>query len=264
MRDFYRALRRHFGYAETWWPGSPVELMLTAVLVQQCDWSTAWAGVGRLRDRGLLDFQLLAAADPDRVKSCIHPVAFAATKSKRLVAISKNLVHQGLCDVDSLLDHESTNPVRQRLLSLPGIGPETADCILLFASHSHETFVVDAYTRRVFRRLDLFRGIPQEFWDKPYETLRSFFLEHVTASGRRYDDFTFATGVPRMVALLRDFHAQIVELGKHHCLKTKPRCWTVGKAGWKDYSFCDGHCSNNGCCACPLVATCAWARNTER
>jgi endonuclease III related protein len=264
LRDFYRSVRGHFGYIETWWPGTPLELTLTAILVQQCDWSTAWAGLGRLRDHGLVDLESLADADPVQIESHIQPVAFAPTKARRLVGLSRTLVCHGTTTIDSLLDTGPTDSVRERLMDLPGVGPETADCILLFASDHHETFVVDAYTRRVFRRLELFSAVPHDFRNGPYETLRRFFLGHIAGFPALYDEFEFATAVPRSVALLRDFHAQIVELGKHHCLKTRPRCAAPGNAGWKDYPFCRGHCANNGCCACPLVATCALGAGLHR
>jgi endonuclease-3 related protein len=256
LRDFYGAVREHFGYTGTWWPGSPIELTITAILVQQCDWSVAWAGVGRLRERGLVDLESLSQADPEEVKSCIQPVSFAVTKAERLVSLSGRLVGKGFATIESLLDAESTDRCRQNLLDLPGIGPETADCILLFASDRHETFVVDAYTRRIFQRLNLFPAIAQDFWDKPYEMLRAFFFERIAGYSTLYEGFEFAPRVSPVVALLRDFHSQIVELGRHHCLKTSPRCWSPGKAGWKDYFFCRGHCSNNGCLGCPLVKIC--------
>jgi hypothetical protein len=91
--------------------------------------------------------------------------------------------------------------------------------------------------------------------------LRSFFLDLIARFLVYYDDLPLASGVSRPVALLRDFHAQIVELGRHHCRKNNPRCSERGWPGWTDkaghFVFCEGHCSYNGCGACPLLGFCA-------
>ena len=116
LRDFYRSVRRHFGYSETWWPGTPLELTLTAILVQQCDWSTAWAGVDRLRKHALVDLESLADADPGQIEFHIQPVAFAPTKARRLVSLSRTLVCLGVTTVESLLDAGPTDCVRERLM----------------------------------------------------------------------------------------------------------------------------------------------------
>src|SRR5207248_3486448 len=133
-----------FGYAPKWWPGSPLEIALTAILVQQCDWSAAWKGVRRLGQQGLLDLRSLAAADPAFVQPCIREVAFAPTKSKRLVRFAQAMVERNHETIEAYLSPSRDAPsLRADLLSLEGIGEETADCILLYAS-DHAVFVVDA------------------------------------------------------------------------------------------------------------------------
>ena len=258
LRRFYAESRGHFGYAETWWPGTPLELTLTAVLVQQCDWSTAWAAVGRLREAELLDIPRLAGTTPGQLRTLLHPVAYAPTKAGRLIHLAASLLGQGFSNLEPLLDGDGTEQVRRRLLQFVGIGPETADCILLFAASRHATFVVDASARRVLQRLAL-PSVPDAFWGRSYEELRQFLLRHIVDFLPLYDDFELAPGVPRTVALLRDFHAQIVELGKHHCLKKQPLCHARGKSGWKDYFFCRTHCDRNHCARCPLAALCTAA-----
>ena len=86
--------------------------------------------------------------------------------------------------------------------------------------------------------------------------LKQFFEDHLLADLSLYDEFEFALGVPRTVALLRDYHAQLVELGKHHCLRSSPRCRTRGRRGWAGYEFCNAHC-NADCHTCPLLDFCA-------
>lgn len=261
LHGFYVAARTHFGYTSRWWPGTPVELTVTAVLVQQCDWTMAWRATKRLRDAELLSLAKLARSDAAAVTGVIQGVAFPRQKASRLIQIARRLTASGFATIEELLHSGPTEQVRRQLLTLPGIGDETADSILLFAGDRHETFVVDAYARRLFQRLDVWDGPSQEFWRLPYDRLRRFFLDHITKFLPLYDGLELAAGLPRSVALLRDFHAQIVELGRHHCRKTSPRCVQAGWPGWKDedgdFRFCEEHCSQNGCVACPLSDFCA-------
>jgi endonuclease-3 related protein len=261
LHRFYVAARGHFGYTNRWWPGTPMELTVTAVLVQQCDWTVAWKAAKRLRDAGLLNLGHMAENDAATVTELIQTVAFPRQKAARLIQIAGRLVDGGFATIEELLQSGSTEQVRLHLLALPGIGEETADSILLFAADHHETFVVDAYARRLFQRLDLLDGCDQAFWRLPYNHLRQFFLDHITGFLPLYDGLELAIGLPRCVALLRDFHAQIVELGRHHCRKTRPRCVHTGWPGWTDedgdFTFCDDHCSQDGCMACPLSDCCA-------
>ena len=261
LHRFYVAARSHFGYTSRWWPGTPMELTVTAVLVQQCDWTVAWKAAKRLRDAGLLNLMHMAESDAATVTELIQTVAFPRQKAARLIQIAGRLVTCGFATIEELLQSGSTEQVRQRLLALPGIGDETADSMLLFAADRHETFVVDAYARRLFQRLDLLDGCDQGFWRRPYDHLRRFFLDHITDFLPLYDGLELAASLPRSVALLRDFHAQIVELGRPHCRKTSPRCVQAGWPGWKDedgdFIFCDDHCSQNGCVSCPLSESCA-------
>lgn len=256
----YTLLRGHFGYAPRWWPGEPVEVAVTAILVQQCDWSVAWNAAGRLRAHGLLSLPRLASARPLHVCRRIRGVAFAPTKSRRLVRLAETLCARGHERIETFLDPtRDTAALRREVLRLEGVGEETADAFLLFAS-THSTFLVDAYTRRIFHRLGLDPHGDDGFWSAPYPRLRAFFETTLRASLPLYDGFTFDPGVPREVALFRDFHAQLVELGKHHCLRTRPRCRLPGKSGWAEYPVCSTHCPGNACTACPLASICRSAR----
>lgn len=262
LLDLYGRLRAHFGYAPVWWPGSPPEIFVTAILVQQCDWAQAWKACGRLGEHGLLKLPDLADTPPRQIESLISPVAFAPTKSERLVALGQQLVRRGHRSLEEMLDrHCETQELREDLLSIEGIGQETADCILLYASQ-RPVFVIDSYTRRTFARLGLFPGVPTDFWlTSSYKTLQHFFTAALNESLEDYRAFTFDAAVPLAVALFRDFHAQIVELGKHHCLRSKPRCHATGVNGWTDYFFCESHCINNACTQCPLSGVCAWGKD---
>jgi endonuclease III-like uncharacterized protein len=125
-------------------------------------------------------------------------------------------VGRGFTEVEAYLaPGRAATCLRQDLLSLAGVGPETADAILTFASEAHPSFVVDEYTRRAFRRLGVFAELGEDFWSRPYGRLQRFFEGHVLTGLALYDGFEFAPGVRREAALFRDFHAQLVELGKH-------------------------------------------------
>jgi endonuclease III related protein len=254
LHDIYANLRKHFGYQHPWWPGSPLEITLSAILVQRCDWSAAWAGVGRVRKAGLLSLPALASAELPRVHECIRGVSFGRQKAHRLVGLAQGLTARGFTEVEAFLSHRDTAPLREDLLCLKGVGNETADCILCFASDRHPSFVCDSYAKRVFERAGLEPG------DWSYAGLKRFVEGHILADLSLYDQFTFASEVPREVALFRDFHAQIVELGRHHCHSKNPSCHARGRRGWRDYDFCDGHCTEEGCSACPLRDECRHAR----
>ena len=257
LQEVYLRLRKHFGYAPHWWPGSPGEIFVTAILVQQCDWSQAWNASQRLKNAGLLHLPHLARAQAEDVEALIRPVAFSPTKSKRLVAIAEHLVRQGFDSVEGFLAGErGMMTVRRELLSLDGIGEETADSILLYASE-HAVFVIDAYTRRVFSRLGAEPHRAHDFWRKSsYAQLQHYFQSTLEEMLLRFETIGWNPHVPLKVAVFRDYHAQIVEVAKHHCLRTKPRCHTTGVSGWESYFFCENHCLPAECLACPLAGLC--------
>ncbi len=260
LHQFYSDMRRHFGYEPRWWPGSPWEITLSALLVQQCDWTVAHQGVQRLIENGYNGINELADAELVIVHESIRSISFAPTKSQRLVAFAQLLRQRGFDDVAEYLASDTTDDLRTQLLESPGIGHETADAILLFAGESHSTFVIDAYTRRILSRARLSARLDERFWKQPAPLLRQFLLEHLLAGSAEYDQFEWHTHVPRDVAVLRDYHAQLVELGRHHCLKSKPRCHTSGKSGWSNYEFCRNHCTAETCAACPLGEVCQQGR----
>lgn len=264
LHQFYCELRRHFGYEPRWWPGSPWEITLSALLVQQCDWTVAHQGVQRLIKKGYRSISELADAEPAIVHDSIRSISFAPTKSQRLVGFSQRLRQRGFDDMAAYLASDTTDILRTQLLELPGIGHETADAILLFAGESHPTFVVDAYSRRILSRARLSARLDERFWNQPAPLLRQFLLDHLLADITNSDQFDWDTHVPREVAVLRDYHAQLVELGRHHCLKSNPRCHTSGKQGWTDYKFCQHHCNTETCQRCPLIEVCRHGRNQRR
>lgn len=198
----YRLLCNRFGPAG-WWPGkTPFEIALGAILVQNTSWAAAERAVETLRRKGLLSFAALRREPLPGVESAIRPAGMPRVKARRVAAFLEFLERECGGRVGRLADRAPLG-LRSRLLAVDGIGPETADCILLYAAR-HPFFVVDAYTRRVFSRMGLVSGRER------YDDLQRFFME----------------SLPRDVGLFNDYHAQIVRLAKEHCFKSLPACAT--------------------------------------
>ena len=201
LRGVYRLLLARFGHAG-WWPGeTPFEVCVGAILVQNTAWTNAEKALAALRDRGLLDFTSLRGVPVSRLERLIRSSGYYRVKARRLRAFLDFLGARFGGRVEAMGD-EDPERLRATLLSVPGIGRETADSIVLYAA-GLPLFVVDAYTRRVFSRLGLVQG------DEPYDELQGFFMKRL----------------PKRAALYNDFHAQIVALGKDVC-RPRPRCGT--------------------------------------
>jgi endonuclease-3 related protein len=198
-RRVYRLLLRRFGPAG-WWPGdSPFEVCLGAILVQNTSWRNVEKALGVLRAGGLLSFDALSALSEDALAPLLRPSGVYRVKARRVRAFLDFLGVRFAGRVEALRSL-AAGPLREALLSVHGIGRETADSIALYAA-GVPLFVVDAYTRRIFARLGLLRG------DEPYDEAQAFFHRRLPADA----------------ALFNDFHAQLVRLGKEFC-RARPRC----------------------------------------
>lgn len=199
LMQMYRTLREAFG-PQNWWPAqTPFEVMLGAVLTQNTNWKNVEKAMGNLRRRGALSVSGLRELGAEELQSLIRPAGYFRQKSARLQALAQWVDRKCGGEID-LLRERPLEELREELIALRGIGPETADSILLYALEK-PVFVVDAYTKRVMAR----HGFVA--LDCSYFELQSF-CEHE---------------LPRDVELYKDFHAQIVELGKRVCRRA-PRC----------------------------------------
>ncbi|MCB2263617.1 MAG: endonuclease III domain-containing protein [Candidatus Thiosymbion ectosymbiont of Robbea hypermnestra] len=198
LRAVYRRLLAEYG-PQHWWPGdSPFEVMIGAILTQNTAWANVERGLGRLCDRIPLTPQAILSLPGDELAACLRPVGYFNLKSQRLQAFCRAYLEAGgLAGLRTL----ETEALRHWLLRIHGIGPETADDMLLYA-FERPVFVVDAYTRRVFERL----GVLTENLD--YETIRR----------------GFETALGQDVPLFNEYHALIVRHGKELCRRTRPRC----------------------------------------
>lgn len=196
----YRKLLDHFG-PQNWWPAdSPFEVVVGAVLTQNTAWTNVEQAISNLKKADVLTPYKLADVPINQLEELIKPSGFFRQKAKRLQNLSSHLVRDWQNCLSSFCSG-SLEEARERLLARPGIGPETADSILLYAV-DRPSFVVDAYTRRIFERIGLLLG------NERYDDVRQLFMQ----------------SLPENVALYNEYHAQIVHLAKTCCRKQKPLC----------------------------------------
>ena len=195
----YRALLLEFGH-RNWWPGeTPFEVMVGAVLTQNTAWTNVEKAIANLKSEGLLCPERLLRAGKERVARLVRPSGYYNVKAERLMALVEWFRDRAGGKAETLRE-TPTDALRGELLALKGVGPETADSILLYALE-RPVFVVDAYTRRAFSRHGAFSP------NASYDEVQAFFEERL----------------PRGVGLYNEYHALIVELGKT-CCRPRPRC----------------------------------------
>ena len=198
--EVYQNLFDHFGH-QNWWPGeTPFEIIVGAVLTQNTNWGNVSKAINNLRDAGLLSFSALKLLTVDEIASYIRPSGYYNLKAKRL----RNLLDMIEETYDGELDlflEDSLESGRDNLLLVKGVGPETADSILLYAC-GLPTFVIDTYTHRVFSRHQL---VDEE---TDYESMQDLFVSQL----------------PHDVQLFNEYHALIVRVASTYCKKTNPLC----------------------------------------
>ncbi len=207
LRRMYEAARERFGH-QGWWPASgeactpaqaALEICVGAILTQNTAWTNVEKALARLRAAGRLSVAALHATPPAELAELIRPAGYFNVKTRRL----KNFiarVHAGFGeDIEGFLDRPVA-ALREELLSVNGIGLETADSIILYAA-GKATFVVDAYTHRILLRHFLIDA------EADYEAIKEL-LE---------------SSLPADAALFNDFHAQFVAIGKRYC-RPRARC----------------------------------------
>ena len=200
--QIYEALKERFGY-QHWWPArTPFEVCVGAVLTQNTNWANVEKAISNLGKADCLSPARIAAVPESRLRELIRPAGYFRQKSQRLKRMACWVVE--ICGDDARLDalaQRDPGSLRASLLELRGIGPETADSILLYALN-RPVFVVDAYTARILGRHGLIS--PESGYDEIQAELEA--------------------ALPHDPALFGDFHAQLVRLGKECCRKTAPRC----------------------------------------
>lgn len=199
LRWIYKRLIRTFGKRH-WWPAeTPFEVVIGAILTQGTAWSNVEKAIRALREKKYLDAQRLYHLDEKILAKTIRSSGFFNVKAKRLKNFLVYLFDRCGGDLKRMFQIP-TSTLRRELLAIVGLGKETVDSILLYAGEK-KTFVVDAYTRRIFSR----HGLLDE--NEEYDKIRSYFMD----------------SLPHRSALFNEYHALLVEVGKRYCHKT-PLC----------------------------------------
>ncbi|GFO53036.1 endonuclease III [Geomonas sp. Red276] len=205
LMEVFDLLLKAYGPLD-WWPAdTPFEVCVGAVLTQNTNWGNVEKAIFNLKHAGVLSLEAIAEIDHQRLADLIRPSGFFNVKSVRLKELVAWII--GRYGTLEKMFEGDWKRLREELLEVRGIGRETCDSILLYAGEK-PSFVVDAYTKRVFSRL----GVVEETAD--YEEVRSLFMG----------------SLPHQVQLFNEYHALIVEQCKRHCRKT-PLCEGCPLAG---------------------------------
>ncbi len=195
IASFYEAMLRRYG-PQGWWPAeTELECILGAILTQNTSWKNVEKAIGNLKRAGLISIDKLASIPTETLAKLIRPSGYFNQKARRI----KSFIHFVIESYDGepkKMFEEDTDKLREKLLSIKGVGPETADSILLYAGKK-PVFVVDAYTYRVLLR----HGLISE--DAGYEDIQKLFLR----------------SLPKDQSLFSEYHALLVRVGKEHCRK---------------------------------------------
>lgn len=202
LQQLFHRLNNCFGHL-AWWPAdSAYEVVVGAILTQNTAWTNVEQAMVRLKAATQLDPRVLHNLAAHELEELIRPAGFFRQKARYLKNVTACLLDQ--CDGDvARLCGGPLETARKRLLKLQGVGPETADSILLYAAN-RPSFVVDAYTRRILTRLGILQGT------ETYNAIRQAFMD----------------ALPHDAPLFNQYHALIVEHAKTYCRKQTPLCET--------------------------------------
>ena len=200
IRAFYDAMLKAYG-PQHWWPAqTPFEVVIGAILTQNTNWKNVERAIVNLKRENLLNPEALAKIPTEHLAEVIRPAGYYRIKAKRLKNFIAMLVRDFGGDLDALFVLR-TSALREAVLGVSGIGPETADSIVLYAA-AKPVFVVDTYTARILYR----HGVIDI--DATYEDIQSLMQDNL------------AEDVPTF----QEYHALLVEVGKRQCKKAAPIC----------------------------------------
>jgi endonuclease-3 related protein len=199
LLEIYDRLMSYYG-PQHWWPGdSPFEVILGAILTQSAAWTNVEKAINNLKSAGALSPRAIRRLPLEQLAQLIRPSGYYNAKAIKLKAFVEWLDENYRDNLDKLLAVD-VGTLREQLLSIHGIGNETADSIILYAAEK-PVFVIDAYTRRIISRV----GLLSE--DDSYVNCRKYFMDNL----------------PSDVRLFNEYHALLVRLGKEACRK-QPLC----------------------------------------
>ncbi|MFW5992460.1 MAG: endonuclease III domain-containing protein [Halanaerobiaceae bacterium] len=200
VEDIYRRLYNEFG-PQGWWPSeTDFETIVGAILTQAVNWTNVEKAIENMKQEGVLSPEKVRAVDNNKLAVLIKPSGYYNMKAKKL----KAFIHFLFKEYDGslkLMFQERLEDLRKKLLGIYGIGPETADSILLYAG-GYPVFVVDAYTKRIFYRLNYVSK------NINYHDLQQLIMDNFRISVDNYNEF----------------HALLVETGKNYCKRNNQLC----------------------------------------
>ncbi|MFH1508361.1 MAG: endonuclease III domain-containing protein [Candidatus Omnitrophota bacterium] len=200
IRLIYKKAFLFFG-AQNWWPArTKFEVMVGAILTQNTNWKNVEKVIDNLKKKKLLEPGRLVKLNTEKLAQLIRSSGYYNIKARRLKSFL-DFFHADYQGSIKKMKQQSLLYLREKLLSVNGIGPESADSILLYALDK-PIFVVDAYTKRILQRHRLIKA------DAEYLKVQGLFMRHLKHN----------------VQLFNEYHALLVRLGKEYCLKNKPKC----------------------------------------
>ncbi len=200
LLNIYNSLLAHYG-PQRWWPGeTPFEVMVGAILTQNTSWTNVEKAISNLKRSDSLSAEAINAMPEARLAELIKPSGYFNIKATRLKSFIKYFIENYGGKIEKMRKRGPAQ-IRNELLSVTGIGPETADSIMLYALEM-PVFVVDAYTKRIFSRHGFFPP------DSDYHVVQRFFMD----------------SLPEDVKLYNEYHALIVRLAKDRCIKKAGQC----------------------------------------
>ena len=200
MLQVYDRLLKTFG-PQHWWPGdSGFEMIVGAMLTQNTNWKNVEKAIRNLRQADLMEPHALYNAPVEELEELLRPAGYFRVKARRLRSLLEFIINRYDGSIEAMFQTD-LHTLREELLAVNGIGPETADSILLYAG-GLPSFVVDAYTHRIFARHGWIG------FDADYDQIQEY----------------FESGLPADAAMYNEYHALLVYAGKHFCNKSKPKC----------------------------------------
>lgn len=220
LRRAYELMHARHGH-QGWWPGeTPFEVCVGAILTQNTSWTNVERALANLKRDGVLEPRRLLALPEAKLAGLLRPAGYFNVKARRLRAFLRVLVEDFTADLNRLFTGP-TPVVRERLLAISGIGPETADSMLLYAG-GHLSFVVDAYTKRIFQRHGWLTGVRSS--ESKVSGSRSNTRAEYEALKALCEASLSQVPPAQRLDHWQDYHAQLVTVGKDFCRPREARC----------------------------------------
>lgn len=200
LMEIFNKLYSAFG-PQYWWPAqNDFEVIVGAILTQSVSWKNVEKAIFNLKAADMLSIDGILEAEDKNLAKLIKSTRFYNQKASKLKNFCRHIKNKYAGDIYKLFDNDVMT-MRRELMAIKGLGPETADSIILYSAKK-PIFVIDAYTKRIFSRMGYFDE------NTDYQNMQDFFMEHLQED----------TG------LFNEYHALIVKLGKDYCLNKRPKC----------------------------------------